>query len=104
MIAILGIIGGAAFALAALPQALLTVKTGVDSPTPSSVITAILVGVACMYIYLLVTTGFDWIIFINYLVEGSTWLVLAGYRIRAILVERARFRRWFRDPPGNFSS
>lgn len=79
-IQILGLLAGSLFAYAAVPQAIRTIRAGKHLGTPTDLILAIFFGTITMYSYLRATTGFDWVVAVNYSVEGLSWGVLLFYR------------------------
>jgi hypothetical protein len=72
----LGIIGGCAFAFAAVPAALATWRAGKSIGTPPSIAWAILVGCICLYSYLTEAHGFDPVLAFTYGVEIASWAVI----------------------------
>ncbi len=81
---VFGLLAGALFAYAAVPAAVRTVRAGKHLGTPLDIITAITAGTVTMYIYLLVTYGFNWVLAVNYGVEFVSWAVLLFYRLRRV--------------------
>ena len=79
MIEIVGLIGGALFAYAAVPAAIQTIKVGKSIGTPILIAWAIFLGSIIMYAYLKTKYGFDWVLTINYTVETFSWLIIVCY-------------------------
>lgn len=81
LLQVLGLIGGAFFAYAAVPQAIKTVRAGKHLGTPIDIIVTIFIGTITMYSYLHATRGFDWVLAFNYTIEAVSWGVLLFYRL-----------------------
>jgi len=79
MLKLLGLVGGFFFAACGVPAAFATVRAGRSVGTPISVASMILAGAICMYLYLLLTYGFDWVLAINYAVETASWGTIVAY-------------------------
>lgn len=73
MMSVIGLVGGLAFAFAAVPAAVATVKAGRSLGTPISIAWAILIGCVCLYAYLTSAHGFDLILSATYGVETASW-------------------------------
>jgi hypothetical protein len=76
---VLGALAGLGFALCGVPAAYHTARAGRSVGTP--VLTAWLIfgsGIA-MYLYLLLTYGFNPLLAVNYLVEVVSWAVVLKY-------------------------
>lgn len=79
IVEIFGIIGGFCFAYCGVPAAWATWKAGKSIGTPISVASMILVGAITMYIYLLLSYGFNLLLAINYGIEAVSWAVVVYY-------------------------
>ena len=79
MISLLGIVAGAFFAYAAVPQALRTIKAGKHLGTPIDLAIVIFLGTILMAAYLFFSYGFNLILAVNYTVEAWSWGVLIWY-------------------------
>lgn len=79
MISLLGIVAGAFFAYAAVPQAIRTIRAGKHLGTPVDLAAIIFIGTLLMWSYLFLTYGFNLILTINYAVEAWSWGVLLWY-------------------------
>jgi hypothetical protein len=79
MIEILGIAGGAAFAFAAVPAAVVTFRKGGSTGTPVSIAWAIFAGCILLYSYLTAKHGFDLILAAVYGVETASWSVILWF-------------------------
>ncbi len=82
LLQVFGLLGGALFAYAAVPQAIRTVRAGKHLGTPLDIIVTIFVGTLTMYGYLFAAHGFDPVLTVNYSVEALSWGVLLFYRLR----------------------
>ena len=79
MIELLGILGGAAFAFAAVPAAWTTFRKGQPLGTPMSIAWAVFTGCILLYSYLTLKYGFDIILLLVYGIETLSWSVLIWY-------------------------
>ena len=77
-----GLIGGAAFAFAAVPAAIRCIRTGEPSGAPASIAWAVFIGCICLYTYLTGLHGFDWLLTLVYGVETASWWVVLWYCYR----------------------
>lgn len=75
----IGLVAGALFAYAAVPQAIRTIRAGKHLGTPPDLAFVILTGTLLMACYLFAAHGFDWVIAVNYSIEALSWGVLLGY-------------------------
>jgi len=81
MIYLLGIIGGLLFAYAALPAAVRTIKAGHTLGTPLDISFVVCLGTVVQYVYLLLSYGFNFLLFCNYLVGFVCWAILLFYGV-----------------------
>ena len=79
ILTVLGVLGGFAFAFAAVPQAVATWRAGKSLGTPPSIAWAIFVGCICLYAYLTGTHGFDLLLTLVYGVETISWATLLWF-------------------------
>lgn len=79
MIELIGLLGGACFAYAAVPSALLVLKAGKNIGIPINMAWLIFGGTIFLYTYLFGKHGFDWIITLNYSVEALSWFTIIFY-------------------------
>lgn len=82
MIELLGLIGGACFAYAAVPSAIKTVRAGRSQGTPIDLAWMILAGTVFLYVYLYYRYGFDPILTANYGIEFISWLIIVVYHYK----------------------
>jgi hypothetical protein len=75
----LGVMGGTAFAFAAVPAAIATFRAGKSIGTPMTIAWAIFIGCILLYTYLTGTHGFDWIISGTYGVETASWATILWF-------------------------
>ena len=75
----IGLIGGLFFAFCGVPQAIKTIKAKKHLGTPLSISFSITAGSILMYIYLLLSYGFDPILAVNYFIEIVSWAILLGF-------------------------
>lgn len=75
----IGTAGGAAFAFAAVPAAIATVKIGRSTGTPISTAWAIFAGCILLYTYLTELHGFDWILTGTYGIETASWTIILWF-------------------------
>lgn len=78
-VALLGAIGGIAFACCGVPVAWATLRAGKSVGTPVSIALFCILGSLATYAYLLLTYGFNPLLTANYSVEFATWAVVAWY-------------------------
>jgi hypothetical protein len=76
---IIGIIGGAAFAFAAVPAAITTIKAGKTIGTPITIAWAIFTGCILLYTYLTGSHGFDLIVTGTYGIETASWATIIWF-------------------------
>jgi hypothetical protein len=81
MVSILGIIGGLLFAVAALPSAIRTIKAKRSLGTPVDISLVVCLGNIIQYVYLLLSYGFNPVLFVNYLVGFVCWVILLYYGV-----------------------
>lgn len=81
MIALLGVLAGACFAYAAVPEAFATLRASRHRGAPLSICVAVLSGTILMYSYLLLTNGFDALLAVVYSVEALSWGVLTCFGV-----------------------
>ena len=79
MLTAIGVLGGFAFAFAAVPQAVATCRAGKSLGTPLSIAWAIFVGCICLYTYLTGAHGFDLLLTLVYSVETISWATLLWF-------------------------
>ena len=79
MLAVIGVLGGLAFAFAAVPQAFATWRAGKSLGTPPSIAWAVFVGCICLYTYLTGMHGFDPLLTLVYGVETISWATLLWF-------------------------
>ena len=79
LLKLIGLLGGAGFAFAAVPTALKTWRAGKSQGTPVSIAWAIFVGCICLFTYLTAMHGLDWVLVAVYGVETTSWAVLLRY-------------------------
>jgi uncharacterized protein with PQ loop repeat len=82
MTSFLGIISGLLFALAALPQAIKSIKHRKHLGTPVGISFVVLAGNITSYLYLLLMYGFNLLLFFNYTFSTLCWSVLFYYGVR----------------------
>lgn len=82
LLKLLAAVGGFCFAYCGVPAAWATVKAGKSIGTPVSVAWSICIGALCMYTYLLLSYGFDWILAVNYGVEFTSWATIVVYHYK----------------------
>lgn len=78
MIEVLGLIGGACFAISGIPTALKVYRDG-RNEIPVSTGWLVLLGAVLTLAYLLMRNGFDWVITLDYLVTICTWTIVLRY-------------------------
>jgi len=88
MLELLGLIGGAFFAYAAVPAAYNTIKAGKSIGVPIFLTWMIILGTIVLYSYLYLKYGFDWVLAINYSVELISWSILAFYYYKDKLADK----------------
>jgi hypothetical protein len=81
LVKILGAIGGFCFAYCGVPLAVATIKAG-KSLAPVTTAWGIVIGTIAMYLYILLTFGFDWLLTVNYSVELLSWATVVVYHYR----------------------
>lgn len=83
ILAILGLIGGACFAFAAVPSAYTAVRTGENPGVPVSLAWLVFSGTVLVYAYLILkffrVSGIDWVLSFNYIVEATSWATILRY-------------------------
>ena len=84
MIYLLGIIGGLLFAWAALPAAIRTIRAGHTLGTPKDISFVVCLGTLIQYFYLLLSYGFNFLLFCNYLVGFVCWAILLYYGVKSV--------------------
>lgn len=79
----LGLVGGACFAVAAVPSAVRCVRLGRNPGVPLSLAWLVFSGTVLVYAYLALqyftVTGIDWILSANYYVEAVSWGTILFY-------------------------
>jgi hypothetical protein len=75
---LLGVLGGFCFAIAGIPSAYRAIKDG-KTFVPALTSWPIFIGVVLLYLYLLLTYGFNPILACVYGVEGLSWAVVLKY-------------------------
>jgi uncharacterized protein with PQ loop repeat len=81
VISLLGVLGGILFAYAALPAAIRTIKAKHTLGTPVDISLVICIGTVIQYAYLLLSYGFNPVLFVNYLVGFVCWVILLYYGV-----------------------
>jgi hypothetical protein len=81
VIYLLGIIGGLLFSYAAFPAAVRTIKAGHTLGTPKDISLVVCLGTVVQYVYLLLSYGFNLLLFCNYLVGFICWSILLFYGV-----------------------
>ena len=81
MLSLLGLIGGALFAFAALPAVIRTIKAGKSLGTPVDISLVICLGTVVQYLFLLLSYGFSTVLFCNYLAGFVCWVILLYYGV-----------------------
>jgi hypothetical protein len=79
MLSLLGLLGGALFAWAAVPASIATVRAGKSIGVPVGLAWAITLGTVLMFAYLTLRNGLDWVLVVNYGVEFVSWAVILRY-------------------------
>lgn len=79
MIKLLGILGGLFFSYCGVPAAWATFKAKRSVGVPIGTAWMIVLGGICMYSYMTLSYGLDWILTINYAVEVASWAVIVWY-------------------------
>jgi C1A family cysteine protease len=79
LVKLLGIVGGICFALCGVPAAIGTYRAKNSIGTPISIALAITIGAISMYLYLLLTYGFDLLLALNYSIEVVSWGLIVYY-------------------------
>lgn len=80
MIKLLGLLGGACFALCGVPAALHSFRG--TNHTPASVAWLIFVGACSMFAYLFASFGFDLVVTASYVVEIGSWGAVLWWHYR----------------------
>lgn len=75
----LGALGGFCFSYCGVPLAWATIRAGKHLGAPVTTAWGIMMGTLCMYAYLFLSYGFDWLLALNYSVEFTSWAVVAFY-------------------------
>lgn len=81
LVTLLGVLGNALFIVAALPEAVATIKAGKALGTPLSLIVMVLLGFIAMFWYTYLKLGFDWVLATNYGAQFIVWFILLFYRL-----------------------
>ena len=81
MLSLLGLLGGILFAAAALPATIRTIKAGKSLGTPVDISFVVCLGTVVQYVYLLLSYGFSWVLFVNYLVGFVCWVILLYFGV-----------------------
>lgn len=83
IIAILGLLGGACFAFAAVPSAITALRSGRNPGVPITLAWLVFSGTVLVYSYLIlkffVVSGVDWILSFNYIIEAASWATILRY-------------------------
>lgn len=79
MTKLLGLLGGLLFAFAGVPGALTCIHLRRNPGIPVSTAALIFSGVVCLYGYLFLSYGFDWILTATYTVEAVSWFIVLWY-------------------------
>lgn len=83
MIAILGLLGGACFAFAAVPSAVTAWRSGRNPDVPITLAWLVFSGTVLVYSYLILkfflVSGVDWILSFNSVVEAASWATILRY-------------------------
>lgn len=83
MIAILGLLGGACFAFAAVPSAFTALRLGRNPGVPITLAWLVFSGTVLVYSYLVLKffliSGVDWILSFNYIIEAVSWATIIRY-------------------------
>lgn len=80
MIELLGLLGGAGFAISGVPTAIQAVKEGKVSFIPKTTQWAVFIGAIMMIAYLYIKNGFDWIVTLDYLITIVSWGIVLRYQ------------------------
>jgi hypothetical protein len=78
-IEILGLLGGAGFAVSGIPTAITAYKEGKVSFIPRLTQWSVLLGAILTITYLLLKNGFDWVISLDYAITIISWLIIIKY-------------------------
>ena len=81
MLVLLGVLAGACFGLCGVPAAIRCFRVGNANGIPHTTALLIFSGALFMYFYLLVTYGWNVLLFINYAVEILSWGVVLWYHV-----------------------
>lgn len=83
LIKLLGALGGFCFAYCGVPLAYATIRAGKNlGAAPVATAWGIVIGAVSMYLYLLLSFGFDWLLAVNYSVEFLSWTTVLVYYYR----------------------
>jgi len=82
LLQIIGFSGGGAFAFAAVPAAIATIRAGQSIGTPISAAWAIFLGCVLLYTYLTGLHGFDLILTATYGIETASWATIIWFHYR----------------------
>lgn len=87
-LSVLGLVGGACFAFAAVPTALIAARKKRNPGVPVSIAWSVFVGTLLVYSYLVLkfftVSGIDWILTFNYGVEAVSWGTILLYTYRPV--------------------
>ena len=83
LLPVLGLLGGACFAFAAVPTAVIAIRTGKNPGVPLSLAWLVFSGTVLVYSYIWIkfftSSGIDWILSFNYCVEAASWATILTY-------------------------
>jgi hypothetical protein len=79
MLEIIGLLGGAGFAISGIPTALEAIKQKRVSFIPRITQWAVFLGAILMIIYLSLKNGFDWVVTLDYAITILCWGTVLRY-------------------------
>lgn len=79
MIEVLGLLGGAGFAISGVPTAVKAIKEGCVSFIPRLTQWAVFIGSILMITYLYLKNGFDWVVTLDYALTIFCWGTVLRY-------------------------
>lgn len=83
LLSLVGLLGGACFAFAAVPSAIAALRSGRNPGVPIGLAWLVFAGTVLAYSYLVgrffVVSGVDWVLSWNYAVESLSWGIILRY-------------------------
>jgi hypothetical protein len=79
MIEILGLLGGAGFAISGIPTAIKAITEGRVLFIPRTTQWSVFLGAILMIAYLYLKNGFDWVVVLDYLITIVCWGTVLRY-------------------------